>query len=155
MADNVTVDNGALPDYTASTDDAGAAGQVQRIKLAYSADGVATHVDADANGLKVQLGVSPSVGVVGPSASTGAVTAFTSTTSATIWSANAAAKLRTFTNDSDVTLYLMLRAAAASVTAYHVRVAPGGFFSTDYTGEVRGILSAAIGTGQVNVGEFT
>ena len=58
MADQVLVDNGAEADYTVSTDDAGAAGQVQRVKLAYSADGVATHVPADADGLLVNLGAN-------------------------------------------------------------------------------------------------
>lgn len=38
-----------------STDDAGAAGQVQRIKLTYSADGDATHIGADANGLDADV----------------------------------------------------------------------------------------------------
>lgn len=67
MADNVTVDNGSGTDYTVSTDDAGAAGQVQRVKLAYSADGVATHVTADADGLLVNLGANNDVTVSGVS----------------------------------------------------------------------------------------
>lgn len=53
MADQVTVDNGTLADYDVSSDDCTPNGQVQRVKLAYSADGVATHVTADANGLLV------------------------------------------------------------------------------------------------------
>lgn len=73
-----------------------------------------------------------------------------------VFSANAAAKLRTFYNNSDKDLFLTLAASVASATVYHVKVPnTGGFFSTDYTGEVRGILSGAIVTGQVNVGEFT
>lgn len=54
MADNVTIDNGDLTDYAASTDEA-ASGHVQRVKLTYSADGSDTHIPADANGLKVNL----------------------------------------------------------------------------------------------------
>jgi hypothetical protein len=54
VADQVLVDNGGNPDFTVSTDDAGASGHVQRMKLAYSADGIATHVTADASGLLVQ-----------------------------------------------------------------------------------------------------
>lgn len=65
MADQVTVDNGALTDYDVSTDDAGAAGHVQRVKLAYSADGSATHVAADADGLLVNLGANNDVTVTG------------------------------------------------------------------------------------------
>lgn len=58
MADNVTFQSSTLASpeagFVASTDDCGASGHIQRIKLAYSADGVATHVLADANGLQVQ-----------------------------------------------------------------------------------------------------
>jgi hypothetical protein len=49
MADNVAITPGS--GVNISTDDAGASGQVQRIKLTYSADGDATHIGADANGL--------------------------------------------------------------------------------------------------------
>lgn len=90
-----------------------------------------------------------------PSAATGAPSAFTATTSTTIFSSNASAKMRTFANDSDKILYVMLRAAAVTTSSYHIALQPGDFYSTDYTGEVRGILSASIGTGQVLVGEFT
>ncbi len=56
MADQVTVDNGGLTDYDVSTDDAGADGQVQRVKLAVSADGSAAHIPADATtGLRVAI----------------------------------------------------------------------------------------------------
>lgn len=57
MADGVTTQTAALatiPTATKiATDDAGASGHIQLVKLAYSADGVATLVDADSNGLKV------------------------------------------------------------------------------------------------------
>lgn len=65
MADNVLVDNGSGTDYTVSTDDAGASGQVQRVKLAYSADGSATHVQADVDGVLVNLGANNDVSVTG------------------------------------------------------------------------------------------
>lgn len=58
MADNVTVDNGDLPDYNVSADE-GAGGKLQRVKLAYSADGSETHVQADANGLLVSVNDAP------------------------------------------------------------------------------------------------
>ena len=54
MADNITVDNGTLTDYVVSADDVGGGALAQRVKLAYSADGVATHVLADDRGLMVQ-----------------------------------------------------------------------------------------------------
>ena len=53
MADQVAITPGS--GVSISTDDAGAAGQVQRIKLAYSADGDATHIPADANGLDADV----------------------------------------------------------------------------------------------------
>lgn len=74
MADQVTVDNGSLTDYSVSTDDAGASGQVQRVKLAYSADGSATHVPADADGLLVNLGANNDVTITGTVTATGAAT---------------------------------------------------------------------------------
>lgn len=58
MADTVVFQATTLatpPDATViATDDAGAAGQVQIVKLAQSANGSATPIDADSNGLKVQ-----------------------------------------------------------------------------------------------------
>ena len=54
MADGVVVADGEAEDFTAAADDCGAAGKVQLVKLAYSADGVATPVTADANGMEVQ-----------------------------------------------------------------------------------------------------
>lgn len=66
MADNVTVDNAALTDYLVSADEVIATGELlQRVKLAYSADGVATHVTADADGLLVNLGANNDVTVTG------------------------------------------------------------------------------------------
>lgn len=53
MADQVPITPGS--GVNISTDDAGASGQVQRIKLAYSADGDATHIPADANGLDADV----------------------------------------------------------------------------------------------------
>lgn len=58
MADGVTVDNGSLTDYKVATDDAGASGQVPLVKIAYSADGSASLVTADANGLLVAPGTA-------------------------------------------------------------------------------------------------
>jgi hypothetical protein len=65
MADNVTIDPGETPSVVVSTDDAGAAGHVQRVKLAYSADGVATHATVDADGVLVNLGANNDVTVTG------------------------------------------------------------------------------------------
>lgn len=60
MADNLTTQDTTLatiPSGTVvSTDDAGASGHVQRVKLAQSGDGSAAHVQADADGVLVNLG---------------------------------------------------------------------------------------------------
>ncbi|HUW15926.1 MAG TPA: hypothetical protein VMW94_02510 [Actinomycetes bacterium] len=57
MPDDPTLDNGSLADVEVSADLCGTA-YVQRFKLAYSADGVATHVPADADGLLVNTGAT-------------------------------------------------------------------------------------------------
>lgn len=54
MADDITL-NSMSGGPVVATDDSGT-GHVQIVKLAYSADGSRTHVDADANGLKVSAG---------------------------------------------------------------------------------------------------
>jgi hypothetical protein len=80
MADNVTVDNGALSDYQVSTDEA-ASGHVSRVKLAYSANGSDTHVQADADGVLANLGTNNDVTIItgqaGVAAGAGAISAAT------------------------------------------------------------------------------
>lgn len=91
-------------------------------------------------------------------ATTGAApTAFTSTASAVIFASNASRKLLTIYNGTDKDLYVMLAAAAATTSSYHVIVkANGGYYETaTYSGEVRGIMSAAIVSGVCMPGEFT
>lgn len=64
MADNVTVDNGALTDYIASTDEVtigGVTAQVQRMKLVDGTDGGTGLIGGDAaNGLDVDVTRLPS-----------------------------------------------------------------------------------------------
>lgn len=60
MADNVPITPGSGANV--STDDAGVGGHIQRMKLCYSADGDATHIGADANGLDVDVTRQPHVG---------------------------------------------------------------------------------------------
>jgi hypothetical protein len=54
MTDKIAITPGSGADV--NTDDCGAAGHVQGMKLCYSADGVATYVTADATGLQVNPG---------------------------------------------------------------------------------------------------
>lgn len=65
MADNVTTQSATLATIPASTkistDEDATNGHVQRVKLAMSADGVSTHVTADADGLLVNLGTNNDV----------------------------------------------------------------------------------------------
>jgi hypothetical protein len=59
MADNVPITPGSGANV--STDDAGVGGHIQRMKLCYSADGDATHIGADVNGLDVDVTRLPSL----------------------------------------------------------------------------------------------
>lgn len=69
MADGVKVHNpvpaGTDEFYNVSTDEDGDGKHVQRIKLAYAADGSKVHVPADADGLLVNLGTNNDVTVSG------------------------------------------------------------------------------------------
>lgn len=74
MADNTTVDNGALADYTVASDDDGTA-QHQYVKLEFGADGVFTKVDAS-NPLPVtgdELQTNDAAFVSGPLAVVGGI----------------------------------------------------------------------------------
>lgn len=154
MANNVTLPASGTGDVNpkASTDQVSSdSSQVQNVQLAAVAGGVLTRNPT----IPVSLATNTPIEV---RATTGAApTAFTSTSSAQIFASNAARKLFTVYNNSDKDLYLIMASAAASATSFHVIVkAAGGYFSTtDYSGEIRGIMAAAIGTGQVNCGEFT
>lgn len=61
MADGVALTPGT--GVTVATDDTGATGHIQLVKLAYSADGVATLVQVDADGQLVNLGANNDVTV--------------------------------------------------------------------------------------------
>lgn len=63
MADGVDITAGSGTKI--ATDDTGANGHVQLVKIAYSADGSSTHVSADAGGLLVNLGANNDVTVTG------------------------------------------------------------------------------------------
>ena len=79
MADTVTVDNAdaAFGDFVVATDDAGASGHVQIMKLAYSADGSAVLVPADASGIKCNLGADNDVVLAAGTAEIGKLAAGT------------------------------------------------------------------------------
>lgn len=75
MADNVTFQSATPATPSAGTivsadEVTGSGAKVQRVKLAYSADGSETHVTADADGLLVNLGANNDVTVTGTVAAT-------------------------------------------------------------------------------------
>lgn len=73
MADGVAITPGV--GATVATDDTGASGHVQLFKLAYSANGSAVLVPADADGLLVNLGANNDVTVSGVSTAANQATA--------------------------------------------------------------------------------
>lgn len=72
MADNVTILDADEAEVAIATDDAGAGGQVQLVKLAYSADGSATPITADGDGLEVKVSSGALTATVQPLRKTGA-----------------------------------------------------------------------------------
>lgn len=69
-----------------------------------------------------------------------------------ILAANASRKGASIFNDSaSATLYLALGTAAATIADYTVKILPGQFYETlaGYTGQIRGIWSAAVGAAKV------
>lgn len=81
--------------------------------------------------------------------------AFTSTTSASVFAANAAAKRRTVVNDSDRDMFIRLDGGTVTVTDYDIHIPPGATWIEErYVGSVTGLLSGAIGSGQVRTSEL-
>lgn len=149
MADNVTVDNGALTDYLVSADEIVATGELlQRVKLAYSADGVATHVTADADGLLVNLGANNDI--------SGTVTANLGAVDNAVLD-DIAAKLGTIDADTSA---LAGAVAGTEVQVDIVAALPAG---TNAIGKLAansgvdigdvGVLSIVPGTGATNLGK--
>lgn len=154
MADGVPITAGS--GTTIATDDAGASGHVQVVKLALSADGSATPVTADANGLEVQVGTAlpagtnaigklaansgvdigdvdvtslPDVDVATlPNASSATLSNVNDTaSSAQLAASNASRKGLLIFNDS--TSALMVKyGTTASATDFTVKIAAGGYW---------------------------
>lgn len=62
----------------------------------------------------------------------------------------------TFFNDADQDFLLGEGTTAVSSTNFTARIKPGGFYSLDdYTGEVRGFFTAALGSGRLLITEIT
>lgn len=157
MADGITFQS-ATPATPAAntevaTDDAGAAGHVQIIKLAVSADGSATVIPADAtNGLLVELSNPGDISGGGTKSSIGALADPAPTTTATLLKAsNVDRKGIAISNHGEVTVYLGFANTVTTATGFPL--SPGGSYADDiYTGDWYGITAA--GTGDIRVIEF-
>lgn len=95
----------------------------------------------------------PSVAAVAPAPATGTVTSVAAAvTSTVILAANAGRRQAVVFNDGSANLYLGLTASAVSLTAFSVKVAPGGYFEVPwpvYTGQLTGTWDAANGSARV------
>lgn len=145
MADNIDVDPGTSGSkQPVATDDCGAAGHFQRIKLDVGTDGVSSPVTS-ATGMPIP------VATVGGSDSVAS-----SATNVTLIAANTSRKGFTIYNDSTAILYVKF-GATASATSFHVKMAAGDYYESpagvNYTGIVDGIWDAA--DGNARIGEFT
>jgi hypothetical protein len=142
MADTVTFQaTPATPPagFIAATDDCGAAGHVQVLKLAISTDGSATFIPADTtSGLWVNVKALPalpagtnSIGTVvsKPGGTTAAQTSVTSTTTQNtqLLAADANRIAVTIYNESTSILYVLWASGAESTTVYSTQVAANGF----------------------------
>lgn len=151
MADNVQITAGT--GTTISTDDAGANGQVQRVKLTYSADGDATHIPADVNGLLV----NPTL----ERATTGDASGVTVSTSAVqILASNTSAKNRIISNNGTTNIYISRQnTVTATGAAMGILLKPGGTYCDSgidiYTGAIYGIGDAVSASQNVAAWERT
>lgn len=149
MADGVLLNAGS-GGVTALTDDCGAAGHAQGVKLAASADGVATFLPATvANGLTVD------VTRVAPSATAALTNVSASAASQTALSANAARTGVSYINDADKSCYLKY-GTTASATSFSRKLLPGEQWEprTLYTGRIDVIWDSGP-TGALRVTELS
>jgi hypothetical protein len=129
MADGVAITAGS--GTTIATDDAGAAGHVQIVKLAIAADGSATVVPGDAtNGLDVDVTRVGGTVTTKHAGTTGAQTnvASTTTPNTTLLAADANRVGATIYNDSTAVLFVLLGAGTESATVYTLQIAAGGYY---------------------------
>lgn len=169
MADNIAITPGA--GASVGTDDCGAAGHVQRMKLCYGADADGTQVAADANGLDVDVTRLPALPAgtnnigdvdvltmptttVRSAGTTGAQTsvASTVTTNTTLIAADANRFALTIYNESTATLFLLMGAGTESATVYTIQIPPGGYYEAPAgtaTLRASGHWSAANGSARI------
>ncbi len=140
MADGVAITAGS--GTTIATDDAGASGHVQLVKLAYSADGTATLVPATALGLRV----------VGPRGTPAHTKVAPTSTSGTLLASNSSRVSCSFYNYGSVTVFISGDGGAATVDDWPLR--PGDVM-TDTDTTVAWTAITASGTGDIRVTEVS
>lgn len=147
MADTVTTQSSVLstvPTGTIiATDDAGAGGQVQIVKLAVSTDGSATAIPASSAGLRVQT--SPLTTSTLPAATNVSIAA----SSTQVLASNTSRLGVVIYNDHDTSLVYINLGGTASTTAFAFRLEPRDTLILPqpiYTGAINHIGSAAAGT---------
>lgn len=137
MADNLAVSGG-----TCATDDVGGV-QFQRVKVCWGVDGTGTDTTATTP--------LPTVVVATGITSSGPTSVTSAAADTLILAANTQRRGCAITNDSTATLKLSLGTNAASATAFTVSIAAAGYYEVPfgYSGQIRGIWSAAYGAARV------
>jgi hypothetical protein len=139
MADNVTL-NSMSGGSVVATDDAGAGGQVQIVKLAYSADGDRTHIPATAAGLAViERGATIASTSASVTTTTGAIASLPSTTGR-----------RSIVITNLGTDYVFIGASGVGVNQ-GIRLAPGQALTIDKSPNAAVHAIAATGTQTVAI----
>ena len=166
MADDVTYTStnpAGLPDTTKQvTDEHATRGHMPVVKLAFSADGDATPIPADADGLLINLGANNDVTITNNVAVTAAKAATAtlsnvadSATSVTLLASNTNRLGATLFNDSNKLCYVKFGATASS-TSFTVKMQGDAYYEVPfgYTGIIDGIWSAN-SSGSMRVTELT
>lgn len=150
MADGVAITAGS--GTTILTDDTGAGGHAQVMKLAISTDGSGTLIPADAaNGLDVDVTRTPK------GATAGITSVADNASSVTILASNSARLGASVFNDSSAVLYLLYGSGTASATNYTVRIYQNGYHEVfgGFTGQLTGVWATDPGDGAARVTEVT
>jgi hypothetical protein len=159
MADNVTVDNNALTDYTVASDDDGTA-QHQYVKLEWGPDNTQTKVDTGASALPIQDGgnsltVDGTVAISAGSAVIGTVQHSTTTlvsgqsaptnAAGNIVASRSGRQRLTLLNAGSVDVYV---GPSVVTTANGMKLIPGAALTLHTSAAIQGITAS--GTGAIH-----
>jgi len=142
MSDNTQLNPGKSGDII-STDDIGGGVKVQNVKVAFGVGGSMTGVSE-----LEPLPVAQSLG------SSTARSTTTSTSDVIVLASNASRMRAEIYNDADKDFLLGEGVAIVTTSDFTVRLRPGAMYATDdYTGELRGLFVAAVGSGALMITE--